>query len=67
MREECTNNSNPEAGGIQIAKDPRVKVNYAASRVMDVKSIKAKQTLLKIDLTLSNPMSTIDKRINGFE
>lgn len=42
-------------------------MNDAASRVMDVKSIKAKQTLLKIDLTLSNPMSTMDKRINGFE
>lgn len=66
MSEEWNNNSNPVAVGTQILKDPRVKVNDTASRMIDVNNINVKQILFIADLTLSNPMSTIDKRISGF-
>ena len=41
-------------------------MNEIASRMMDVSSISMKHILFIIDLTLSNPISTIDKRISGF-
>lgn len=65
MSDECNNNSNPVAVGIYIVWDPIVNVNDMANRRMDISNIKVKLILFITDLTLSNPMSTTDKRING--
>lgn len=47
--------------------EPRLMLRGIISRIIDVRSSNIKHILSNADLTLSNPMSTIDRKINGFE